>query len=235
MRRWTGSSAAWATGWRSAGAPSRRGSTDEDFIDLPAFAAKLRPGRSRTRSRNTSTRTSALKPKQLLAGQGEPARLRRSLADDLNRLLERELTIKQRLKAKAAEKAAVDQEIADGDSSEGLRSKQQQLAADIAELSRPSPLYEPERFKQVQLSEYLADFIKENPQGWTRIRLNRLLLEAAYPKEIARSPGGVYPDREIYIPTPKDLERCYAEYLSDAARRLELNQLEPGEDVRSRR
>ena len=75
----------------------------------------------------------------------------------------------------------------------------------IAELSRAGPLYEPERFKQVQLSEYLAAFIKENPQSYTRIRLNRLLLEAAYPKEIARSLGGVYPDREIYIPTPAGL------------------------------
>ena len=80
--------------------------------------------------------------------------------------------------------------------------------------------------------EYLTDFIKENPQSWTRIRLNRLLLEAAYPKEIARSLGGVYPDREIYIPTPKDSEQCYTDYLSDATRRLQLNQLEPGEDVR---
>ena len=78
----------------------------------------------------------------------------------------------------------------------------------------------------------MTDFIKENPQGWTRIRLNRLLLEAAYPKEIARSIGGIYPDREIYIPTPQDSQRTYSEYLSDAARRLQLNQLDPGEDVK---
>ena len=55
------------------------------------------------------------------------------------------------------------------------------------------PLYEPERFKQVPLSEYLTDFIKENPQSHTRIRLNRLLLEAAYPKEIAGQPGRSLP------------------------------------------
>ena len=94
----------------------------------------------------------------------------------------------------------MDQEIADGNTSERLRKKQEQLAAEIAELSKTGPLYEPERFKQVQLSEYLTDFIKENPQSWTRIRLNRLLLEAAYPKEIARSLGGVYPG-------PRDLHR----------------------------
>ena len=143
--------------------------------------------------------TSARKPSSFFPAQGDPARLRRSLAEDLNALLERELKIKQRLKAKKQEKDAVDQEIADGNASERLRQKQEQLGTEIAELSKTGPLYEPERFKQVQLSEYLTDFIKENPQSWTRIRLNRLLLEAAYPKEIARSLGGVYPDREIYI------------------------------------
>ena len=106
------------------------------------------------------------------------------------------------------------------------------MATEIAELSKTGPLYEPERFKQVQLSEYLTDFIKENPQSWTRIRLNRLLLEAAYPKEIARSLGGVYPDREIYSATPDDSQRCFQEYMADAQRRMQLNQLKPGEDVK---
>ncbi len=35
--------------------------------------------------------------------------------------------------------------------------------------------------------------------------MNRLLLEAAYPKLIAKSQGGVYPDREIYISNPGGL------------------------------
>ena len=56
---------------------------------------------------------------------------------------------------------------------------EQELVAD-----KP-PLYEPVRFKSVPISEYLQDFIKENPRSHTRIRLNRLLLEAAYPKELA--------------------------------------------------
>ena len=79
--------------------------------------------------------------------------------------------------------------------------------------------------------EYLADFINENPQSHTRIRLNRLLLEAAYPKEIAKSLGGVYPDREMYIATPDDSQRCFQEYMADAQRRMQLGQLKPGEDV----
>jgi tetratricopeptide (TPR) repeat protein len=100
-------------------------------------------------------------------------------------------------------------------------------------------LYDPERFKGVSISEYLADFIKQNPQSHTRIRLNRLLLEAAYPVEIAKTIGGVYPDREIYTPTIEDSQDCFQEYLANAQKRLqhdmqfpnEPRQIKPGEDV----
>jgi Flp pilus assembly protein TadD len=205
---------------------------DKDFVDLPALAAKLRSGPQQDPLSKYLYENLSPKTKDLVASQGDAARLRRSLAEDLNRLLERELKIKESLNRKKQEKDAVDQEIADGVSSERLRKRQEQLTADIAELSKTGALYEPERFKQVQLSEYLTDFIKENPQSWTRIRLNRLLLEAAYPKEIARSLGGVYPDREIYTPTPDDSQRCFQEYMTDAQKRMQNNQLKPGEDVR---
>ncbi|HEY5915224.1 MAG TPA: hypothetical protein VJA21_31915, partial [Verrucomicrobiae bacterium] len=97
--------------------------------------------------------------------------------------------------------------------------------------TRQRPLYDAGRFGKIQLSEYLQDFIKQQPQGHTRIRLNRLLLEAVYPNELARSRGGVYPDREIYTPTPSDLNRCYDEYMAEVQRRYQLNQLKPGENV----
>ncbi len=205
---------------------------DEHFTDVPALAAKLRPGPqqnalSKYLHDNLSDRT-----RQLLANPANQAALRRNLAKDLNGLLERELKIKQRYDAKKREKDAVDQEIADGSTSESLRRRQEKLASELAELSKTGPLYEPERFKHLALSEYLTDFIKENPQSWTRIRLNRLLLEAAYPKEIARSKGGVYPDREIYIATPADSQQCFQEYMADAQRRMQAGQLKPGEDVK---
>jgi thioredoxin-like negative regulator of GroEL len=205
---------------------------DKDFIDLPAFAAKLRPGPQQDPLSKYLYDNLRPATQQLLSSPGNAARLRRSLADDLNPLLERELKIKERLNAKKQEKDAVDQEIADGNSSDRLRRKQDQLGLEIAELSKTGSFYEPARFKQVQLSEYLTDFIKENPQSWTRIRLNRLLLEAAYPKEIARSLGGVYPDREIYSATPDDSQRCFQEYMADAQRRMQANQLKQGEDVK---
>ena len=205
---------------------------DNDFTNVVAFAAKLRPGPQQDPLSKYLYDNLSPKTQQLLAAQGDQARLRRSLAEDLNVLLERELKIKQRLKDKKQEKDAVDQEIADGNASDRLRKKQDQLAAEIAALSKTGPLYEPERFKQGQLSEYLTDFIKENPQSWTRIRLNRLLLEEAYPKDIAHSLGGVYPDREIYSATPDDSQRCFQEYMADAQRRMQVNQLKPGEDVK---
>jgi tetratricopeptide (TPR) repeat protein len=110
--------------------------------------------------------------------------------------------------------------------------KKAKLADAIAELSKIPPLYDVDRFKGVTLSEYLQDFIAQNPQSHTRVRLNRLLLEAAYPKEIAKSLGGVYPDREMYIASPEDSSRCFNEYMADAQRRLQANQLKPGEDVK---
>ncbi|MEO5804626.1 MAG: DUF2723 domain-containing protein [Verrucomicrobiota bacterium] len=94
------------------------------------------------------------------------------------------------------------------------------------------PLYAAERFKEIKLSDHSTKFIAENPQSHTRIRWNRLLLEDAYPKEIAKSQGGVYPDLEIHTPTPNDSQRAFDEYLQDAQRRYQLNQMKPGEDFK---
>ena len=170
---------------------------------------------------------------QLLASPGNEARpLRRSLAEDLNRLLERELKIKA---------APERQEAGEGRRGSGNRRRQLVRAAapEAGAAQRRDrravqdrPALRAGAVQAGAASEYLTDFIKENPQSWTRIRLNRLLLEAAYPKEIAHSLGGVYPDREIYTPTPDDSQRCFQEYMADAQRRMQLNQLKPGEDVK---
>jgi thioredoxin-like negative regulator of GroEL len=206
--------------------------SDQDFINLLAFTEKLRavPGQdqlSKFLYENLSAQT-----RQFLAGRGNEQQLRSLLSHDLNRLLERENESQDRLRITLREKSVIDQEIANGNSSEKLRQKQARFAAEAAELAKIGPLYDPNRFQGVAISDYLADFIKENPQGDTRIRLNRLLLEAAYPGEIARSLGGVYPDREIYIPTLEDMQRCYSDYSADAGTRIRLGKLKPGEDVR---
>ncbi len=89
---------------------------------MPAFAAKLRPSPQQDPlSKYLYDSLSPKTQKPLSAAPVNQARLRRGLAEDLNRLLERELKIKQRLKAKQQEKDAVDQEIADGNTSDRLR------------------------------------------------------------------------------------------------------------------
>jgi tetratricopeptide (TPR) repeat protein len=48
---------------------------------------------------------------------------------------------------------------------------------------------------------------------------------------MAKSLGGVYPDREIYIPNVEDSQRCFQQYMEDVQHRMQLNQLTPGENV----
>jgi tetratricopeptide (TPR) repeat protein len=214
--------------------------TTKDFLDLPGFVAKLRPAPNQDPVSKFIYDNLRPETRQLLANPANQDSLRTYLCEDLNKLMDRELQVRNKLNELQQEKSETDLKLSEGGNSERLHQKQDELAKQIAELSKISPLYESERFKGVQLTEYLQDFIKENPQSHTRIRLNRLLLEATYPKEIAKSLGGVYPDREIYIATPEDSQRCFNEYLTDAQRRLqhdmqfpnEPKQIKPGEDVR---
>ena len=203
--------------------------TAKDFTDVAAIKAKLNtPGDPLAKALVEACSPAT---QQLLSGKGTDASLAEELAKDWNRLLERELVNKQNIAALQIDKAAVDQEIAEGTKSQSLLAKQERLKKEIADLSAVGPFYTPDRFKTVAISEYLADFIKENPQSHTRIRLNRLLIEAAFPKEIVKSIGGVYPDREMYIASPDDSQRCFQEYMADAQRRMQTGQLKLGEDV----
>lgn len=201
----------------------------EHFTDLQGFAARLKQRQDAVSVfiyENLGENT-----RKLLDTKADKG-LAKALSTDLNKLIDRELTIKAQVTELAAEKSEYDQDILSGRASERQKKRAQEIEQKIAELSKIPPLYTTERFKDVSISEYLADFIKENPQSHTRVRLNRLLLEAAYPNMIQKSKGGVYPDREMYIASPDDSQKCFADYLADAQRRLQLNQLKPGEDVR---
>ncbi|MFO1459037.1 MAG: DUF2723 domain-containing protein [Verrucomicrobiota bacterium] len=106
------------------------------------------------------------------------------------------------------------------------------LSAALNRLIQGPSLYDaPGRFTGVTLSAHLQDFAKQNPPTFNRIRLNRELLEAAYPGLIAVSLGGLYPDLEIHIPTVEEASRCFQEYTADAARRFQNNELDAGEQV----
>lgn len=89
----------------------------------------------------------------------------------------------------------------------------------------------PPRFDGVPVDDRLRLFAAQNPPTANRVRLNRLLLEAAYPKLIAKSQAGLFPDREIITASPEDMKRCFDEYTADAARRYQLGQLDQGEQV----
>jgi len=49
--------------------------------------------------------------------------------------------------------------------------------------------------------------------------------------EAKRRAEGVYPPKEIYIPSPEDSARCFENYTEDVQRRQAEGRLEPGEDV----
>ena len=53
-------------------------------------------------------------------------------------------------------------------------------------------------------------------------------IEARWRKE------GVYPPKEIYIPSGDDLQNSFSEYTEDVTRRAQLNELQPGESPRTR-
>ena len=50
--------------------------------------------------------------------------------------------------------------------------------------------------------------------------------------EKRRRAEGVYPPKEIYTPSPEDLNQCFADYTDDVQKRQALGQLKAGEDLK---
>ncbi len=202
-----------------------------DFVDLPALVSRLNPGPNQDPLSKYIYDHLREETKGLLKS-GKEARLRAALAEDLNRLIELEYNLIQDLRSKTSELARLQRA--------GQTNQIAALESEISDKAKLEPLYTPAKFAGVKLSEYLQKFLRQNPQSHTRIRMNRLLLEAAYAKEIKKSPGGLYPDREIYIPTPQDSAKCFDDYMRDAQKRIEHDlqlpnepkQVRPGEDIR---
>jgi hypothetical protein len=131
---------------------------ENHFSDPAGFAARLRSSPTQDPLSKYLYDNLSKETQQLLAGSDEKA-LRRALAKDLNVLLERELKIKKAKTAKMDEKAVLDEDLATGSESASKRRRQQELEKEIAELNQTGPLYTPDRFKDVKLSEYITDFI----------------------------------------------------------------------------
>src|SRR5262249_10469666 len=144
------------TSWFAAG----------DFKDLPRFSAHLRPGPQQDAVSRFLYDNLAPETQKLLSGNTTDDRsLRSSLARDLNILIDRELQIKKSIAKKKTHKSALELDLAEGSGSESKRQRVQALEKEITELFKIPPLYEPERFKSVAISQYLRDFINQNPQG----------------------------------------------------------------------
>ncbi len=102
-------------------------------------------------------------------------------------------------------------------------------------------LYAPERFQNIKLPPLLDKALTnwDEQTASTRVRLNRRLLEEAYPQAIVKSLGGVYPDTEIHTATLDELKLSEEGYEKDAVQRLthdrehptEPRQIKPGEDL----
>ena len=61
------------------------------------------------------------------------------------------------------------------------------LAQDLNQIINNSAIYEKERFAKVKLLEATEKLVLQNPQGESLVRLNRSLLEDAYPHEINKN------------------------------------------------
>jgi thioredoxin-like negative regulator of GroEL len=228
--------------------------TEKDFLDVNAFAARLREPTNAIAKQLAD----ALSPetRRLLAG-GNATALSRALAKELNQVIEQGLYDDKSMATNVAARwnAIFEWEAIQGEKARatqlgplGLQRVEaaetqvkQRLANLEGELAKQAEQVQSQlRNAGVPITPQLAAFILEAPQSFTRIRLNRQLIEAAFPNEIAISLGGVYPDREMYIASPQDSQQCFQEYLGDAQRRLhhdeqspnEPRQIRPGEDVK---
>jgi tetratricopeptide (TPR) repeat protein len=171
------------------------------------------------------TGTSWFKPKEFTNVRDLAARLRPGPGqDELSRFLYGKLTPETQGLLGAADDHALSRD----------------LARDFNAILEGGSIYDPARFKGITLPPLIVKAEDQNNIPATIIRLNRRLLEEAYPQDIARSLGGVYPDTEISTPTAEDGQNCINEYYQDAGRRMEHDlqftnepkQIKPGEDVR---
>lgn len=204
---------------------------DEDFRNLPALAGRLLPQAGQDElSRFLYDRLSSRTQDLVSAHRIGPV-LAANLAEDLNRVVQSEVEAQEQIAELKLQKAQVEEDLAVGRRLVASVEEAHALEKRLLDI-KYEPLYDASRFRRVALSPYVSDFIRRDPRGPARIRLNRLLLEEAYPAEIARSKGGLYPDKEIHTPSMEELQRCFDEYSQDAARRYQQNQLKPGEEIK---
>jgi tetratricopeptide (TPR) repeat protein len=84
-------------------------------------------------------------------------------------------------------------------------------------------------------ADYDNEVASQWPYSWVNGTLYELLDRpfTAWGKHVEtyRRAAGVYPPKEIYIPSPEDSQNCFNDYYADVQRRMQSGQLQPGEDV----
>ena len=172
------------------------------------------------------TGTSWFKPDQFLNARGLAAKLCQGGQQDP---LAKYLYGKLRQQTQPAVDAKADEAAVRSD-----------LSKDFNGLLERENMYSPDRFKDIKLPPLIQEAAAGgNLTSNNVIRLNRRMLEEAYPDAMVKSLGGVYPDTEIITPTPEDSSLCFNEYYLDAQRRMqhdldfpnERRQIKPNEDV----
>jgi tetratricopeptide (TPR) repeat protein len=174
------------------------------------------------------TGTSLFKPDQFLNARSLAAKLRQGGHED---------PLAKYLYGKLSQET---QHVVDSNADEAALRRA--LSKDLNVMLAAENIYAPERFKDIKLPPLIQEAAAAgNLTSNNIIRLNRRMLEEAYPDAIVKSLGGVYPDTEILTPTPDDSGRCFNDYYYDAQRRLqhdidfpnERRQVKPGEDVKT--
>ncbi len=90
---------------------------------------------------------------------------------------------------------------------------------------------DPPFFQEMLRSEKSRRLGRTNALARAVAPLDRMMTAFGASVEAKRRAYGLYPDVEIYTPSAKDSEDAYLEYMIDAHRRQQLNQLKPGEIV----
>ncbi|MDB6057444.1 MAG: hypothetical protein JWO95_1288 [Verrucomicrobiales bacterium] len=111
------------------------------------------------------------------------------------------------------------------------------LAKDLNDILQNGSIYSADRFQNVKLPILVLHSVQDAPAGkptttaWanTSVRLNRRMIEEAYPSDIVKSAGGVFPDTEIRTASVEDSQACFNEYISDATKRAEHDARAPSE------
>jgi tetratricopeptide (TPR) repeat protein len=172
------------------------------------------------------TGTSWFKPDEFVNVKDLAGRLRKSASqDNLSKFLYEKL-------------GRETQALVDGSGDENALRRA--LAKDLNAILEGGSIYDTDRFKGIKLPPLIVEAMDHSNIPATVIRLNRRMIEEAYPGDIARSLGGVYPDTEIITPSPDDSQLCINDYYQDVARRMqhdvqfpkEPHQIRQGEDVK---